>query len=89
MALGATTSKHVINEEHKAREKHVYEAILDLIGKNWQALPLKIGFEPWGKYEKQEEESYLAKPRRDIAKFVCWVKVLPQMPKILLARSII
>ena len=32
MALGVTTSKHVINREHKAREKYIKEAILDLIG---------------------------------------------------------
>lgn len=36
---------------------------------NWQALPLEIGFETSVKYEKQEGESYLAKPRKDFAKF--------------------
>lgn len=45
-----------------------------------------LGFEPRGKYKKQEGESYLAKPRRDFAKFVCWIKVLPQMPEALLAH---
>lgn len=33
MALGLTMSKHVINEEY--REKYIWEAILDLIGKKW------------------------------------------------------
>lgn len=45
-ALGVTMSEHVINEEHKASEKYIEEAVLDSMGKNGHVLPREIGFEP-------------------------------------------
>lgn len=86
MALGITTSKHVINNT-KPEKNTFRRPFWTWLVKNWQVLPLMLGFEPWGKYKKQEGESYLAKPRRDLAKFVCRIKVLPQMPELVLAHS--